>query len=117
MARIAQHSVNNLASEIEPLAVAAWPARETKVLNGWLLRFNDGYSSRSNSVSTLSFEGALDASIRDVEVAYRQRRLDPQFQISPATKPAGLEAALLSRGYRHKPPTPKTLRASMPARK
>ena len=105
MTSIVQDSVNalQLAHQIEPLAQAAWPARESIMLNGWLLRFSDGHSSRSNSVSTLMFDGVLEASIDEVQTAYRRRNLVPQFQISPASAPDGLEAALVARGYRHKP--------------
>ncbi len=106
MPEIAQHSVKALAREIDPLAVESWPARETRTLDGWLLRFSDGYSSRSNSVSALDYGGAsLPGSVAQVEDAYRRRRLAPQFQISPATMPGGLEALLLERGYIAKPPT------------
>ncbi len=107
MPDIAQHSVNelSLARAIEPVAVAAWPARETMSLNCWLLRFSDGYSSRANSVSPLEFDGDLSDAIESVEAAYRARKLVPQFQISPATVPLGLQAALIARGYRHRTPT------------
>jgi N-acetylglutamate synthase len=105
MNAIAQYSVNELARELEPLAEKSWPARETTALNGWLLRFSDGYSSRCNSVSTHGFHGKLDSDINAVEEAYRSRRLAPQFQISPATRPPGLEQALIARGYKHKPTT------------
>lgn len=105
MNAIAQYSVNELARELEPVAEKSWPARETSVLNGWLLRFSDGYSSRCNSVSTHDFHGHLDRDIDTVEAAYHSRRLAPQFQISPATQPSGLERALIARGYKHKPTT------------
>src|SRR6185295_5999919 len=100
-----QHSVNELARELEPIAAAVWPARETIALDGWLLRFSDGYSSRANSVSTLSFDGVLAPAIASVEAAYRTRGLAPQFQISPASRPVGLEQTLIERGYHHKTPT------------
>lgn len=100
-----QHSVNELARELEPIAAAVWPARETLALDGWLLRFSDGYSSRANSVSTLSFDGSLARAIESAEAAYRTRGLAPQFQISPASLPVELEQTLIARGYRHKPPT------------
>ena len=100
-----QHSVNELARVVEPHAVESWPARETLTLQGWLLRFSDGSSSRSNSVSTLAFEGHLDGAIDAVEDAYRRRGLPPLFQVSPASKPDGLEQALIARGYKHKPST------------
>jgi len=100
-----QHAVNELARALEPIAVAVWPARETIALHGWLLRFSDGHSARANSVSTLSFDGALESAIAAAEAAYRARGLAPQFQISPASVPLALEQTLIARGYRHKTPT------------
>lgn len=106
MAGIAQHSVKALARVLDPLAVLAWPARSTEEIDGWLLRFSEGYSSRSNSVSALEYRGdSLASSIAQVEAAYRSQRLAPQFQISPATVPEELEAVLQARGYVCKPPT------------
>ena len=53
------------------------------------------------------FHGKLDSDINAVEEAvplgaWARRR---QFQISPATRPPGLEQALIARGYKHKPTT------------
>ena len=105
MDEIVQRPVNELAREIERLGEAAWPARETAVVQGWLLRFSDGYSSRANSVSTLAFEGELSQAIAAVELAYRSRGLVPQFQVSPASRPLELEQELIARGYRHRTPS------------
>jgi ribosomal protein S18 acetylase RimI-like enzyme len=95
-----------LATEIEPHAEAAWPPRETQRLDGWLLRFGEGYSSRLNSVSALNYTGAdLIRSIAAAEAAYRARGLPPLFHISPANDPPELEAALKQRGYTPKSDT------------
>jgi N-acetylglutamate synthase len=106
MTHNAQYSVNGWSHAIERAAVDSWPAREAFSLEGWRLRFTDGFSSRSNSVSTNAYDGAsLDKTIQAVEAAYRARNLPPQFQISPVTRPENLEAALVARGYAHKTPT------------
>lgn len=106
MPQTAQHSVNDLALAVEPVAAATWPARRTQALDGWILRFSEGFSSRANSVSTLVYSGRpLDASIGAVEAAYRAQGLPPLFQITPASRPVGLEDALRARGYIHKSPT------------
>ncbi|MBL6938926.1 MAG: GNAT family N-acetyltransferase [Alphaproteobacteria bacterium] len=101
-----QHSVKRLAAEIEPHAEAAWPPRETSRLDGWLLRFGEGHSSRLNSVSALNYTGTdLIRSIEAAEAAYRARHLPPLFHISPANDPPELEAALGARGYTPKSDT------------
>lgn len=102
----AQHSVNGLPAAVEPHAVESWPAREAFARDGWRLRFTDGFSARANSVSTLRFTGAsLETAIAQAERDYRGHGLTPLFQITPATQPRGLEAALRARGYVHRSPT------------
>jgi GNAT superfamily N-acetyltransferase len=106
MTKNVQYSVNGWSAAIEPCAVRSWPARETLARDGWLLRFTDGFSSRSNSAATNAYGGAsLERSIDAVEAAYRARGLPPQFQVSPATRPENLEDVLRARGYTHKTPT------------
>jgi len=106
MPKTGQHSVKRLAAQIEPHAEAAWPPRETQRLDGWLLRFGEGHSSRLNSVSALNYTGAdLLRSIEAAEAAYRARALPPLFHISPANDPPRLEAALKARGYMPKSDT------------
>src|SRR5258708_3790742 len=102
MTRIVQKPVNAcaLATEIESHAVAAWPARETQPLDGWLLRFTNGFTHRGNSVATLQFSGAdVEAAVDTVESEYRQRRLPPMFQVASAVEPANLSDILSARGY------------------
>lgn len=89
------------AERLEPLAVRSWPARETAGVDGWLLRFTDGFSHRGNSVVTMGFTGGdLTAAIASVERQYRDRGLAPMFHLTPATRPSNLEAVLAMRGYR-----------------
>ena len=40
---------------IEQAAVYAWPATETRCIDGWLWRCSGGHSQRANSVSPLRF--------------------------------------------------------------
>ena len=106
MTSIDQERVKNCARArtVEPHAVASWPARETLSLDGWLLRFSNGYSGRANSVATHAFWGSdLVHSVVRVEAAYQKRGRPCQFQITPATLPADLCELLKVRGYRPEP--------------
>ncbi len=91
--------------ELECLAFNAWPALQTLVHDGWLLRFSHGHTKRSNSANAL-WPGRLplDARIAHVETLYRQRNLLPTFRITPLAEP-GLDAALAARGYAALDPT------------
>jgi N-acetylglutamate synthase len=106
MRQIDQEGVNAAAAAVEPCAIAAWPARFTLEIGGWLLRFTDGFSHRGNSVAARGFAGAdLQAQIALVEIAYFARGLTPLFQITPLTEPANLEATLIARDYLCDTPT------------
>jgi GNAT superfamily N-acetyltransferase len=116
MTKIVQKPVNAcaLAEEIEPYAVASWPARQTQLLNGWLLRFTNGFTHRGNSVATLQFAGTnVGAAIDDVEREYRRRSLPPMFQVASAVAPTRLADVLSTRGY--EVVTPTFVRAATPA--
>jgi N-acetylglutamate synthase len=115
VSQIVQERVNATAEELEPCAVAAWPARSVLEMGGWLLRFTDGYSHRGNSVAAVAFEsGDLHALVALAEMAYFTRGLSPMFQITPASKPADLEELLIDRGYVLEAPT--RVMAADPAR-
>lgn len=100
MSQIVQERVNATAEELEPCAIAAWPARSALEMGGWLLRFTDGYSHRGNSVAAIDFgNGDLHAQVALAEMAYFTRGFSPMFQITPASRPSGLEDLLVDRGY------------------
>jgi GNAT superfamily N-acetyltransferase len=91
--------------ELECLAFNAWPALQTLVHEGWILRFSHGHTKRANSANALwPSTLPLDARIAHVEALYRQRRLAPTFRITPLAEP-GLDAALAARGYAALDPT------------
>ncbi len=84
---------------LECRAFNAWPALQTLVHDGWILRFARGHTKRANSVNALwPCETPLDARIAHAEGLYRRHDLPPIFRITPLAEP-GLDAALAERGY------------------
>jgi GNAT superfamily N-acetyltransferase len=84
---------------LEEAGLAGLPALRTDVVDGWMLRFADGYSRRANSVQTLyPSTGELSAGIDGCERAYARQGLPCLFKVSPAS-PHGLDDLLDERGY------------------
>ncbi|MCZ7542984.1 MAG: GNAT family N-acetyltransferase [Anaerolineae bacterium] len=91
---------------IEELSCNAWPALQTTLYDGWVLRFADGYTRRANSVyplypSTLNLEAKID----HCERVYARRGLPAIFKMTAAAHPQGLDQALSARGYVKQAPT------------
>lgn len=85
---------------VELAAAHAFPAPENEDLDGWLWRCSGGGYQRTNSVSTLRYDGQdLDATIARVERMAKAARLRPRFHMSEVSEPNGLDAVLAARGY------------------
>lgn len=86
---------------IEEASLNAWPSHTQRVLDGWQLRFANGYTRRSNSVNPIH-PGAMDTStkIAVCEHIYRDSPLGCVFKITPLAQPPGLEGLLEELGYR-----------------
>jgi len=86
---------------IEGAAVRAWPAGETRDVDGWLWRYSGGGSQRANSVSALHYRGSdVERTIDEIERLYRERGAPVRFQVGfPLSEPADLDARLAARGY------------------
>jgi GNAT superfamily N-acetyltransferase len=89
-----------LHSRIEEMSLNGWPALRTIVYDGWLLRFSNGYTKRSNSINsiyghTIELEPKIDA----CEELYDREGIRTTFKITPFTQPASLDEVLASRGY------------------
>src|SRR5689334_19582502 len=85
----------------EELSLNSWPALQTQHYDGWIIRFADGYTKRSNSVSPLyaSSIAALEK-ISHCEQLYAARGLDTVFKITDSAQPDDLDAILDNLGYR-----------------
>ena len=91
---------------IEELSINAWPSLQTVLYDGWVIRFANGYTRRSNSVnplyaSTMDF----DEKIAFCENLFQEQMLDVVFKITPAVFPTNLDDILSARGYQKDSPT------------
>lgn len=91
---------------LEERTLNAWPALREVHYDGWLLRFADGFTHRSNSVQPL-FAGSLDVEekIARCERLYAEAGLPCTFKLTAASEPAHLDALLTARGYEIETPT------------
>lgn len=72
---------------LETRLVNAWPALETQIVDGWVVRFAKGYTKRANSASPL----VADASLDDAAIEQILRQFDLQG-LRPTFRLTGLEA-------------------------
>ncbi|AIQ17415.1 hypothetical protein H70357_12655 [Paenibacillus sp. FSL H7-0357] len=90
---------------IEEITLNTWPAEQSVMLEGWVLRSAAGYTKRANSVNPLYGPEEQDAGlgmlrkIRLAEQYYEDAGLNPVFKITPYARPAGLDKELESQGY------------------
>lgn len=91
---------------IEERALNAWPALQVLLLDGWVLRFAEGYTRRANSVNPLyPPHNSLVDQIAACEQCYSLRGLPVVFKLTPASQPQGLDEVLARRGYTAEAPT------------
>jgi N-acetylglutamate synthase len=85
---------------IEEVCLNAWPALQEVHYDGWLIRFADGFTKRTNSANAVR-RGVLP--IRDkvahCEALYRAQGRRPIFRVL-STLDDGLDGALAAAGYR-----------------
>jgi len=87
------------ARRIEEASLRAWPALTESDFDGWRLRFANGYTRRSNSVTPLGPSRLhLDDKIAACERIYAERGLPTIFRLTPFA-PGELDLRLASRGY------------------
>ncbi|ASA20616.1 GNAT family N-acetyltransferase [Paenibacillus donghaensis] len=94
---------------IEEITLNTWPAEQSVLLNGWVLRTSSGYTKRANSVNPLyaperSGMGA-DEQFKYAEAYYQAAGLVPVFKITPFIQPEALDGMLELRGYRKVEPS------------
>lgn len=91
---------NRLHFRIEELSLNGWPSLQTLVYDGWLLRFNEGYTKRSNSIQAIYGNTlALEDKLSKCEQWYEGLGSQTIFKITPFIQPVMLDEELASRGY------------------
>ena len=89
-----------LIAACEERIVNAWPAPATLMVEGWVVRFANGYSGRANSASPLRPGATLsENSLALIEGLYAQAGLPPCIRLTPLTQ-GGMARRLSARGYR-----------------
>lgn len=84
----------------EEACLAAWPAPRQVLMDGWLLRFAGGHTSRANSVNMVgpSRQGAA-GKLAACDALYRAQGLRPTIRLSSALSQLDLPPALDAAGY------------------
>ena len=85
---------------IEELSLNAWPALQTILFDGWVLRFSNAYTRRANSINPL-YPSTLDLAekLRFCEDTSRAQKLPVVFKVTAESTPPGLDQALAEAGY------------------
>lgn len=87
-------------NHLEELSLNAWPALQTKLYDGWILRFADGYTKRSNSINPIYPSSLpLDQKIECCENIYQSLNLPVVFKLTRESHPGDIDRELEKRGY------------------
>lgn len=84
----------------EEMSMNAWPALQTLLYDGWVLRFSRGYTKRANSINPI-YSSAMDIEdkIRCCEGLYSANGLPTVYKLTPVCYPEDLDQLLESKGY------------------
>lgn len=84
----------------EEMSMNAWPALQTELYDGWIMRFADGYTKRSNSINPI-YPSLLDLEkkIAVCESIYRSRNIPVIFKLTSDPAQSRLDGLLGQRGY------------------
>ena len=85
---------------MEEISMNCWPALETILLDGWVLRFAGGATKRSNSVNPV-YESSMpvEDKIKICEEIYSSKNLKTVFKMTGHTKTTDLDMILENMGY------------------
>jgi len=84
----------------EEITFNSWPSLATLYVDGWLARFADGVTGRSNSLNALNPNNRpLDEVIATAAPYYAARGLPMMLRLTPLC-PAGTREAMVAKGWR-----------------
>ena len=93
-------------TKIEELSMNAFPALSTVLLNGWVLRFANGYAKRANSVNPIyKCNIDLENNISLCENMYKSNGLDTVFKLTENEDSYKIDEILKKRGYSYEAKT------------
>jgi len=96
----------NMIQKLEELSLNSWPSLQTLLYDGWVIRFANGLTKRSNSISPIYHSAIeIDEKIRFCEKLYQEKGLDSVFKITSAVFPENLDKILDSKNYKIDSPT------------
>lgn len=92
--------MKNLANirAFEERAINAWPAIQTVLFGGWILRVSKGYTKRANSVNAVNPSSPFDEVRAAAEQLYARHNLPVIFRLSPLASQE-VDQALEHAGY------------------
>ncbi len=91
-----------LVEKFELISSRAWPAEDSRNLDGWTLRSSKGVTWRANSVLPFSslINLSLDEAIESAVKYYQKRDLIPAFKLTNCCYPTNLDKVLDSKGFK-----------------
>jgi ribosomal protein S18 acetylase RimI-like enzyme len=93
-------------THMEEISMNCWPALQTVLFDGWVLRFSGGATKRSNSINPLySSSIPLEEKIESCEKVYSSRNLKTVFKMTEEANPQELDEILEAKGYEKNSPT------------
>ncbi|MCK0470540.1 GNAT family N-acetyltransferase [Halalkalibacter sp. APA_J-10(15)] len=86
--------------KIEELSMNALPALQTQLVDGWVVRFSDGYAKRANSIYPLySSNDVIEEKIETMRKMYRRKKLKVIYKLTTNVFPNDLDRILEQKGY------------------
>ena len=85
---------------LEELSINAWPALQTIIYDGWVLRMANAYAHRANSISPIYPSNlALEEKVKYCEELYDRHNIPVAYKLISCDEHKALEDFLTMRGY------------------